>query len=263
MKNKKIIWKDRRPALLPRAAFLALLLFSLAGNSACQASREDRILPAGLEETQAESNALQTSLQETASVTQTAQAEPAQPEAETAAAESLSQKADPVVFPEEEPQVLVYICGAVENPGVYELPADGRVYQVLEEAGGFAEGAARSYLNLADGIADGMKIVVPYLADLEEGLRYGEKTPSGTEAGFAAAGAGQDHKSSVSGDGRISLNTASAAELMTLSGIGEVRAARIIAWREENGAFTDVEDLLKVDGISRSLLDKIKEKITV
>lgn len=148
------------------------------------------------------------------------------------------------------PTVYVHICGAVERPGVYQVEEGSRVYQVVEEAGGFLEEAAADYLNMADAVSDGMKLVVPYADELEAGQAYGE-------TGQAAAGV------SASGPAKININTADKAALMTLKGIGESRAEDIIRYREQNGGFQKIEDIMNVSGIKDASFEKIRDDITV
>lgn len=140
--------------------------------------------------------------------------------------------------------IFVYVCGEVGSPGVYELPADSRVYEAVNAAGGMKETAAVSYLNQAEKVSDGQKIYVP----------------SQEEA------AGQDVNAQGTGemnDGRVNLNTASKEELMSLSGIGEVRAEAIVRYREEKGGFTSVEELKEIEGIKDGVFNKIKDQVKV
>jgi len=138
--------------------------------------------------------------------------------------------------------ILVHICGAVVNPGVYELEAGCRMYQLVELAGGFAEDAAEGYLNLAEVLTDGRKVVVPTENEAGEDI-YGE---AGSDFG-----------------GKVNINTADKAQLMTLPGIGEAKALAIIAWRTEHGGFQTTEEIMQVSGIKEAAYEKIKTLITV
>lgn len=139
----------------------------------------------------------------------------------------------------------VYICGEVKYPGVYEMEAGERIYQVVERAGGYTQAAAADYLNLAEPVADGMKLVVPDQNELAQaGELYG---PTGLSRETA----------------KINLNTATKEQLMTLRGIGEARAGDIIRYRETHGSFSCIEDIMKVSGIKDAAFQKIKESITV
>lgn len=133
--------------------------------------------------------------------------------------------------------VCVYICGAVEKPGVYTLPAGSRGADALEAAGGFQEEAEQASVNLAEYLEDGMMIVV---------------------AGKNAAAEGVQP-----GNGKINLNTADAAALTTLPGIGAGKAEEIIRYRERNGRFKRPEDLMKVPGIKEKAYERVKDSITV
>ncbi|MBQ8814656.1 MAG: helix-hairpin-helix domain-containing protein [Lachnospiraceae bacterium] len=141
-----------------------------------------------------------------------------------------------------EPTVMVHICGCVVSPGVYGVPEGSRVYEVIELAGGFAPGAAESYLNLAETVADGQKLVIPSLDEVEAD-QYGQIS-AGDEGGL------------------ININTADKELLMTLPGIGEAKALAIIAWRTEHGDFQTTEEIMQVSGIKEAAYEKIKLLIT-
>ncbi len=149
------------------------------------------------------------------------------------------------------PEILyVYICGAVTNPGVYELPADSRVYQLIEAAGGLLSDADTKVLNQAEPLTDGMQITV-YTQEEAKEMPISTETPSA---------------SNVSGkteDAKVNLNTAGEDSLMTLSGIGEARAKAIIEFREKNGNYTSIEDIMQIEGIKEKLFEKIKDQIEV
>ncbi len=152
----------------------------------------------------------------------------------------------------------VHICGAVNSPGVYELEEGSRVFQAVEEAGGFAEDACQGYLNLALEVTDGMKIVVPTEAEVTESAGTKDGWPGIYRAdGFGAGSSG------VSSDGKVNLNTATKEELMTLKGIGEARAEDILRYRREQGPFSSIEDIKKVSGIKDAAFQRIKDDITV
>ena len=139
--------------------------------------------------------------------------------------------------------IYVHICGAVINPGVYQVPAGTRVYQALELAGGSSDDAYLSGINLADKLADGQKVYIPSEGENAEGIL-----------------------SIDSGDVQsvmININTASEAELMTLPGIGQSRAKDIINYRVKNGLFESIDDIMKVSGIKEAAFEKIKDLIKV
>lgn len=157
-------------------------------------------------------------------------------------------------------ECVVHICGAVTRPGVYTLEGESRVYQAIERAGGFMEDADADFLNQADFLSDGMKIYVPTKAEVEEagGL------PKWQEAGENANQAGNSGSTNEKMDtSLININTASEELLCTLPGIGSSKAKSIIAYREKNGFFQKIEDIMHVEGIKDGLFQKIKDGITV
>jgi competence protein ComEA len=142
--------------------------------------------------------------------------------------------------------VVVHVAGWVRRPGVYELGQGERVIDAIEAAGGSRRRADLDALNLAALLVDGQQVMVPRKS-LSEGP--GERsTASGGSTG---------------GQGLINLNSATAEELETLPGIGEVLAAEIIAYREQNGPFTSVEDLLNVSGIGEQRLADVRDLVSV
>lgn len=143
--------------------------------------------------------------------------------------------------------IFVDICGAVTNPGVYELSADSRVFQVIEAAGGFLPEAASASINQAQPVSDGQQIYVPTQEEVEEGTLPAEIQSTEPETA----------------SGVININTADAEALKSLSGIGEAKAQAILAYREENGAFSTIEDIMQVPGIKESTFVAIKDKIAV
>lgn len=148
------------------------------------------------------------------------------------------------------PAFVVHVCGEVANPGIYELPAGSRIYEAVKAAGGFTENAEEESVNLASPIEDGVQIRI-YSKDEAETLAAG----AAPFDGFEASGEGKEPV--------VNLNTATKEELMTLSGIGESRAEDIIRYREENGGFQNIEDIMKVSGIKDAAFQKIKDRITV
>lgn len=139
-------------------------------------------------------------------------------------------------------KLYVHVSGAVRAPGLYVLPQGSRVVDAVAAAGGFSHDAARDGVNLARAVADGEQLAVP---------RKGEAVP---DAGAAAGG---------KTGGKVDLNTADEAALDTLPRIGPATAKRIIAWREQNGPFTSVEDLLAVPGIGEKMLETLRDLVTV
>lgn len=142
--------------------------------------------------------------------------------------------------------IYVYVCGAVETPGVYELKADARVYNAIACAGGLKEDADPDYINQAKLLSDGEQIYIPTQEEVAQG-------------GISE----QIAKSSGNTEGKIDINIATKEELMTLNGIGESRAENILRYRQEQGGFQCIEDLMNVEGIKEGIFQKIKDSITV
>ena len=175
---------------------------------------------------------LESSLQETAASEQVA-IEETETETDTTESDSLC---------------YVYVCGAVEQPGVYLLQSGARVYEAITLAGGLTEDAAGNALNQAEPVSDGQMIQVP---TKEEAAR--------SDAGESVA----ESDRMQAEDGKININTASAEMLMTLPGVGQSKAESIIAYREEKGTFSSIEAIKNVNGIKDGVYNQIKDKITV
>lgn len=151
-----------------------------------------------------------------------------------------------------ETEVYVDVDGAVASPGVYRLKVGSRVSQAIDAAGGLTAEADVTGLNRASKVTDGQKIYVPTVGEQQAALAVG-----GAEGGaVTVSGAGTS-------SGLVNINTASAAELQTLSGIGPSMAQAIIDERTQNGAFASVDDLMRVSGIGEKKLAKIKDCICV
>lgn len=149
-------------------------------------------------------------------------------------------------------EVYVDVDGAVASPGVYRLKEGARVSQAIDAAGGLTTEADVTGLNRASKVADGQKIYVPTV-----GEQQAAAVTSGADSGASpTSGAGAS-------SGLVNINTASAAELQTLSGIGPSMAQSIIDERTQNGAFASVDDLMRVSGIGEKKLAKIKDCICV
>ncbi len=174
--------------------------------------------------------------------------------------------------------IWVHVCGAVRKAGVYELPAGSRVFEAVQEAGGFAADADESYVNQAQRLSDGAKLVIPTVEQVEEAAgdsrteagRIGIVEQAGVqEAGYGVSAAGTGDSDgrtdpvSVSADGRININTAPEAQLCEIPGIGATRAAAIAAYRQEHGGFSSIEEIMNVSGIKEGTYAKIKDRITV
>jgi len=147
--------------------------------------------------------------------------------------------------------LVVHICGAVTNPGVYTLPEGSRVADALEAAGGFTPNAATDARNLAEYATDGSMIRIPTKQEAKEQQQNAESVQSGGS------------QSRDLDDGLVNINLAGTDILMTLPGIGQSRAEAIIAYRTEHGAFASIEDIMRVSGIKKASFDKLKDRITV
>lgn len=162
--------------------------------------------------------------------------------------------------------VIVDIKGEVTTPGVYELIKGSRVIDVINEAQGLTSNANTRYINLSKILEDGDAIVI-YSNDEIENASKEEKievtTPCVCEDVNSACIENNTNKENNQTSEKININTATQEELTSLSGIGESKAKSIIKYREENGNFKSIEDIMKVSGISENLFAKIKENITV
>lgn len=142
---------------------------------------------------------------------------------------------------EKEESIFVHVCGQVKSPGVYELPAGSRIYEAIEAAGGLTKAAKEDSLNQAQILEDGQQL---YVASEEEAKA-------------------QNSAGSISTEGKVNINKASREELMTLSGIGEAKADAIIRYREQNGSFKSIEEIMEIEGIKEGVFHKIEDQITV
>lgn len=133
--------------------------------------------------------------------------------------------------------IYVFVCGAVKNPGVYELHQGSRAFEAIQAAGGFSEEAAENEVNQAEILKDEMKLYIPTWQAIE--------------------------KQQEEEAGKININKASQADLMRIPGVGEAKANQIIQYREENGSFQSIEDIMLISGIKEGLFHKIKDYITV
>lgn len=167
----------------------------------------------------------------------------------------------------------VYVCGEVAEPGVYVLESGDRIYEAVEMAGGMTADAGTCAVNLAESVYDGLMVYIP---DSEEAAEMagsmtlagggvvsagGSVTSAGGSAGNGKGTSGGTASSQE--DGRLNLNTASLAELMTLSGIGQTKAQAVVNYRDAHGGFSSVEEIMNVDGIKEGLYNRIRDQIKV
>ena len=165
-------------------------------------------------------------------------------------------------------QAMIYVdvCGAVANPGVFQLAAGSRVFQAIEAAGGYLPEAALTCVNRAGVLTDGQQLYILTQEEMErQGLDPAEivKASDGQMNGSAGTGQNTGMTAQVQQDNRININTADEAQLTTLTGIGATRAQAIIAYRQENGPFAAIEEIMNVQGIKEGTFAKIKDEIVV
>ena len=167
---------------------------------------------------------------------------------------------------EEAKTLVVHICGAVSAPGVYELPAGSRIIDAVEAGGGFLPEADEACCNLAEEIVDGCQIYImtktESCADGQTEKKAGIQTSPDSDMQTTDRNVRSNSAPALE-NGLVNLNTADVAALMTLPGIGESWATAIISYREQHGAFAQIEDIMKISGIKQAAFSKIKDKITV
>ena len=141
-------------------------------------------------------------------------------------------------------KIAVYVSGAVKSPGVYYLDKNSRVYNLLDICGGIADNADITKINLAQKLVDEDKIEVPIKVEQKDSEDEEDDIEDGA-------------------NDLININNASETELETLNGIGEATAKKIVEYREKNGKFDTIEDIMEVPGIGESKYNNIKENICV
>ena len=158
--------------------------------------------------------------------------------------EESSEENEEIAVEEIEPQTCIYVqvCGAVHNPGVYSLTEGSRVFEAIELAGGLKEDADLKAINQAQILTDGQMVYVYAIGEAHVQEAQGAESFT---------------------DGKVNINTASVQQLMTLPGIGESKARQIIDFREENGGFERIEDIMNISGIKEGVFSKIKDFIKV
>lgn len=167
--------------------------------------------------------------------------------------------------------IVVYICGAVVNPGVYTLETGSRVADGIEAAGGLTENAQAEILNLAKCLRDEYRVYIPTTDEVKNGNLFDESFADGYISGGENADNFPDtnntfgikNNSNNNTKKGININIATMNELMTLTGIGENKARNIIEYRQKNGNFKDIYEIMKVHGIKESSFNKIKDEIIV
>ncbi|TQF73432.1 ComEA family DNA-binding protein [Rhodococcus spelaei] len=176
------------------------------------------------------------------------------PVSESAPQPAPTPPADPVAPPALD--MVVSVVGLVRTAGLVHLPTGARIADALAAAGGAREGADLLGLNLAQKLADGDQVLVGLAPPEGAAVTVGSATVG---AGSSTAGT----SAAPAAGGKVNLNTATAEQLDALPGVGPVTAAAILAWRQTNGRFTDVEQLGEVDGIGPGRLQKLRDLVTV
>lgn len=167
--------------------------------------------------------------------------------------------------PAEPTSIYVHVIGAVQKPGIYQLPAKSRVFEAIEKAIPLPEAEIQS-LNLAKLLRDEEKVIVPRL---EEAVEIGSNTASGitktdNKTGVVGKTSSLLSPQATSGNGKVNINSALAEELdARLPGVGPTLAQRIIEFREQNGDFRSIEDIQNVSGIGEKRFAQIKDYITI
>ena len=178
--------------------------------------------------------------------------------------------------------IRVHVIGRVNDPGVHEIPVNGRIIDAIDAAGGMASGAHPGSPNMAQPVCDGCQILIPASGNgkviAPSGVQGGGGSPdgqpapsgapggSGALAGAAAApgvvNGAATQGGPASGD-LVDLNTATVEQLQTIDGVGPVMAERIFTWRQEHGRFTSVDELQEIDGIGPKKFAKLKDRVRV
>ena len=168
---------------------------------------------------------------------------------------------------ETQPEMIyVDVCGAVANPGVFQLAAGSRVFQAIEAAGGYLPEAVQNCVNRAGVLTDGQQLYILTQEEMErQGLDPAEMAGASDGQMNGSAGTGQNTgiAAQAQQDNRININTADETQLTTLTGIGATRAQAIIAYRQEDGPFAAIEEIMNVQGIKEGTFAKIKDEIVV
>lgn len=185
-------------------------------------------------------------------------------------------KDDSTVDTENKGKIVVYVAGAVNNEGIYELNENSRIADSIEKAGGLTDDADISNINLAYVLEDGLKVYIPRKGENNNEIKddttsYVSKESGDTESSQTVSSSTKSTGNTGSTNGtnsnnqnsKININTATQTELETLPGIGPSTAMKIINYRKENGKFTSIEDIKKVSGIGDAKYAQIKDLIKI
>lgn len=156
-------------------------------------------------------------------------------------------------LPKEPEAIVVHVCGAVKNPGVYSVPEDARIADAVRLAGGLLDTAAEESVNMAMRLSDSMQVYIPELPSSSEPVPLSSETTNAKAGTFVGTGTA----------GKVNINTATLSELRTLPGIGPALAQRIVEFRTAQGPFERPEDIMKVSGIGEKKYQDLKNSIMV
>ena len=160
-------------------------------------------------------------------------------------------------------QVPVYICGAVQTPGVYYVSQDAIINDVVEKCGGFTSDADIISINLASPILANEKIIIPKQGEKIDKFEDSYENRERIETLPGSQLTSQSSKVEPSDNNKlININTATKEQLMTLNGIGETKAEAIIVYRQENGEFKSIDEIMEISGIGEKTFEKLKQFIT-
>lgn len=189
-----------------------------------------------------------------------------------AATTAAFQTTEPAAAIVESNHIPIYLCGAVLYPGIYEIDSGTYLYEVIETAGGLLPEAAAEYMNLVYCISEAVSIYIPTEDEMKSFLEGKEIASSeylrnGLIQGIWGTGSGQNDPTGDTSLPKppdlININTAEQAQLESLPGVGEATAKAIISYREKNGGFAAIEDIMNVSGIKEGRFEALREFITV
>lgn len=187
----------------------------------------------------------------------------------TGVAESAEAERNDAAESEKREPLYVYVCGAVECPGVYSFEEGARVVDAIEAAGGLSADADGACVNQARKLSDQDQLYIRTLEEKEQNTQKEELSSTGSSPAGSGSGNGYgllraegSAGAENTADARININTASQKELTSLPGIGDTKAAAILADRTENGFYAAPEDLKRVSGIGDATFEKLRDRIT-
>ena len=247
LKEKTRLDKLSLPLLVGLAALVLVVVVFTAGNALSALGGDSfQLTKEGCESSQE-------ALQDDASSGAAGSQDDVSHDSSTGADEASTGKGQSESEQVQDAELVVYVCGQVANPGVYEFPPGSRIGDAIERAGGFGPDAATNALNLAQSLQDEQQVYVPSNDESQVPESSSQNAPA-TSANTGVSG---------QSDALVNINTASAAELVSLPGVGEATAAKIIASRDSEGPFQAIEDLKRVSGIGDKKYEALKDLICV